>query len=403
MDATTLQKRKALQPNKKPKPDINFLRVKPIGFRTTTQNTIFVYCSFLLTEQFYEVLDSFFSEAFVNSKKSETFHGYELALAVGEDSVTYPGEYANLSSYEDRNFNYHQLMKYASMRTVGIVVNEKPRPPGCTDLVSIELDEESAMNGQTCLIRYNGRSDHGVYGQVRSDFTSAFEEAASLLVGESKLGAMQCFAAEDGGFLQYDGPHTFGCRKTVFNASLLKALRRVNRDCPSTYGVLYSGKKTVPIFCTSLLSSDTLNSLFQSTLSLAKSDEDPISVGIVDCLEMSRIIITDEPEQLLNPFIGLDADAISTYVQYFCPANPMLSNTTFIMLDQVTEDSRTCIVSRKGIKNGETSYKQLKCTFDGCIEVLSDVWQDYSFEDLINETNVDFGGVFPGFSNRKIP
>lgn len=99
-----------------------------------------------------------------------------------------------------------------------LFVDERDLPcvPGACAAVSIELDELSAEDASTCLLRVNRRDRPERYGEVRCHWKNALLVSVALQQDKTDMRTLQCIAAFHGGVVPADG----GGRSSIMDSRI---------------------------------------------------------------------------------------------------------------------------------------------------------------------------------------
>jgi hypothetical protein len=130
-----------------------------------------------------------------------------------------------------------------------------PNPPALTEQISIELDEQTAKDKSTCLLKFHGGKDKNAFMDVRCDFATTFQQAAAVLAGLQNFPTLQNYAAIDGGATVENGEHTQHSTRSSRSHQLLEMIRRKAAE-PSPAISFVTDSTPFPVFCISPISDE---------------------------------------------------------------------------------------------------------------------------------------------------
>ncbi|KAK8222801.1 hypothetical protein HDK64DRAFT_284818 [Phyllosticta capitalensis] len=288
-----------------------------------------------------------------------------------------------------------------------LIVPQSDLPPGASEDISIQLDEHSASDRSSCLLKINGRENVHKFGEVRCYWETALQLCFLLRHGKTNLWILQCLAALNGGLV----PSPAGGRHLVTESNLSPELTR--RPMPPVQREYPDELLPCAVFLQHKVRYKVVRRLIDQ-VNLTFADDDyrmRLTVMSVDKENDTYQFLDDDPfevSQLDTCFVGLSFASIRRFVaSKFTEGD--VNPRYFIILDKLT-DKRLPGMDSKAFERrsgrwlncviGDTECKEsggplaLRCTFDSLADILDRLKEGASLRDFVNEAASDHRGLY---------
>ncbi|KAK7532037.1 uncharacterized protein J3D65DRAFT_635478 [Phyllosticta citribraziliensis] len=285
------------------------------------------------------------------------------------------------------NYDLHGYQpRHPSLRKPNnpLFVNEKDLPcvPAACATVSIELDELSAEDVSTCLLRVNGWGKPEKYGEVRCRWKNALLVSVVLQDGKTDMMTLQCIAAFNGGVVPAEG----GGRSWIMNSRIPDAFTQ-RRMPPASKG-RPDDSSPCPVFVTGRVRRKVLNRFLEEVNMRGRIHR--ASIINIDMKRDESYHFVKKPPllgKLPKAFRGITLGALCEFMTGHC-RQADINSKYFVVLDGFTCERlpamRGQAFERRSGKRlncaivdtfceGAGGPLALRCTFNSAAEILDDL------------------------------